>query len=32
VVVIDKAQAYFWTKEWQAGEKDAEEAKNKRIP
>jgi len=29
VVVIDKAQAYFWTEEWQAGEKKAEAAKRK---
>jgi len=29
VVVIDKAQAYFWTEEWQAGEKKAEAAKKK---
>ncbi len=29
VVVIDKSQAYFWTEEWQRGEKEAEEAKRK---
>ncbi len=29
VIVIDKAQAYFWTEEWQKGEKEAEEAKKK---
>lgn len=29
VVVIDKAQAYFWSEEWQAGEKKAEAAKKK---
>jgi AbrB family looped-hinge helix DNA binding protein len=29
VVVIDKSQAYFWTDEWQKGEKDAEGAKKK---
>ena len=23
--LIDPSQAYFWTKEWQAGERDAEE-------
>ncbi|MBF0505620.1 MAG: AbrB/MazE/SpoVT family DNA-binding domain-containing protein [Nitrospirae bacterium] len=27
VIVVDKAQAYFWTDDWQAGEKDAETAK-----
>ena len=27
VMVIDKSQAYFWTDEWQKGEKDAEKAK-----
>ncbi len=25
VVVVDKAQAYFWTKGWQAGEREADE-------
>ena len=29
VMVVDKAQAYFWTEEWQKGEKEAEEAKKK---
>ncbi len=29
VMVIDKSQAYFWTDEWQSGEKEAEEAKKK---
>ncbi|HJX31780.1 MAG TPA: AbrB/MazE/SpoVT family DNA-binding domain-containing protein [Thermodesulfobacteriota bacterium] len=29
VTVIDKAQTYFWTEEWQKGEKAAEEAKKK---
>ena len=29
VIVIDKAQAYFWSEEWQAGEKKAEAAKKK---
>ncbi|TAN41510.1 MAG: AbrB/MazE/SpoVT family DNA-binding domain-containing protein [Nitrospirae bacterium] len=29
VIVVDKAQAYFWTDEWQKGEKDAEAAKKK---
>lgn len=29
VMVIDKAQAYFWSEEWQAGEKKAEAAKKK---
>lgn len=29
VVMIDKAQAYFWTAEWQKEEKEAEEAKEK---
>jgi hypothetical protein len=28
-MVIDKSQAYFWTEEWQKGEKEAEEAKKK---
>jgi len=23
--VVDKSQAYFWTKEWQAGEREADE-------
>lgn len=30
VMVIEKSQAYFWTKEWQEMEKEAEEAKRKR--
>lgn len=29
VMVIDKAQACFWSEEWQAGEKKAEAAKKK---
>lgn len=29
VVVVDKSQAYFWTDEWQKGEKEAEEVKKK---
>ena len=29
VVVVDKSQAYFWTDEWQKGEKEAEDAKKK---
>jgi len=29
VMVIDKSQAYFWTEEWQKGEREAEEAKKK---
>lgn len=29
VIVVDKAQAYFWTDEWQKGEKEAEVAKKK---
>jgi AbrB family looped-hinge helix DNA binding protein len=29
VMLIEKSQAYFWTKEWQEGEKEAEEAKKK---
>lgn len=29
IMVIDKSQAYFWTDEWQKGEKEAEEAKKK---
>ena len=29
VIVIDKSQAYFWTDEWQKGEREAEEAKKK---
>ncbi len=29
VMVIEKSQAYFWTDEWQKGEKDAEAAKEK---
>lgn len=29
VMVIDKAQSYFWTEDWQKGEKEAEEAKRK---
>ena len=28
-VVVEKSQAYFWTDEWQRGEKEAEEAKRK---
>ncbi|MBI5142569.1 MAG: AbrB/MazE/SpoVT family DNA-binding domain-containing protein [Nitrospirae bacterium] len=27
VIVVDKAQAYFWSEEWQTGEKEAEAAK-----
>ena len=27
VIVVDKAQAYFWTEEWQMAEKEAEAAK-----
>ncbi len=27
---IEKSQAYFWTKEWQEMEKEAEEAKRKK--
>lgn len=27
VIMIDKSQAYFWTEEWQKGEKEAEAAK-----
>lgn len=30
VMVIEKSQAYFWTKEWQEMEKEAEEAKRKK--
>jgi antitoxin MazE len=30
VMVIDKSQAYFWTDEWQKGEKEAEAVKKKR--
>ena len=30
VMVIEKSQAYFWTDEWQRGEKEAEEARSKR--
>lgn len=30
VMVIEKSQAYFWTKEWQEMEKEAEEAKKKK--
>jgi len=30
VMVIEKSQAYFWTKEWQEGEREAEEAKRKK--
>ena len=30
VMVIEKAQAYFWTKEWQEKEKEAEKAKRKK--
>lgn len=29
VMIIDKAQAYFWKEKWQKGEKEAEEAKKK---
>jgi len=29
VVIIDRAQAYFWSDEWQKGEKEAEEEKKK---
>jgi len=29
VMVIDKSQSYFWTEDWQKGEKEAEEAKRK---
>lgn len=29
VMVIDKSQSYFWTDEWQKGEKEAEQAKKK---
>ncbi|MDO9289030.1 MAG: AbrB/MazE/SpoVT family DNA-binding domain-containing protein [Thermodesulfovibrionales bacterium] len=29
VLVIDKSQAYFWTDEWQKGEREASEAKKK---
>lgn len=29
VVMVDKAQAYFWSEEWQTGEKKAEAAKMK---
>ncbi|MBI4688613.1 MAG: AbrB/MazE/SpoVT family DNA-binding domain-containing protein [Nitrospirae bacterium] len=29
VMVIEKSQAYFWTDEWQKGEKEAEAAKRK---
>ncbi len=25
VIVVDKSQAYFWTPEWQRGEKEADE-------
>jgi AbrB family looped-hinge helix DNA binding protein len=28
VIIVDKAQAYFWADDWQAGEKEAEIAKN----
>lgn len=27
VMIIEKSQAYFWTEEWQRGERKAEEAK-----
>jgi len=30
VMVIEKSQAYFWTKEWQEMEKEAEGAKRKK--
>lgn len=29
VLVIEKSQAYFWSQEWQEGEKEADEAKKK---
>ncbi|MDP2278993.1 MAG: AbrB/MazE/SpoVT family DNA-binding domain-containing protein [Nitrospirota bacterium] len=29
VMVVDKSQAYFWTDEWQKGEREASEAKKK---
>jgi antitoxin MazE len=29
VMVIDRSQAYFWSEEWQKGEKEAEDAKKK---
>lgn len=29
VMIIEKSQAYFWTDEWQKGEKESEEAKRK---
>jgi AbrB family looped-hinge helix DNA binding protein len=29
VMVIEKSQTYFWTEEWQKGEREAEEAKKK---
>ncbi|MBA4393910.1 MAG: AbrB family transcriptional regulator [Desulfobacca sp.] len=29
VLVIEKTQAYFWSNEWQEGEKEAEAAKKK---
>lgn len=29
VMIIEKSQAYFWSEEWQKGEKEAEEAKKK---
>lgn len=30
VMVIEKSQAYFWTKEWQEREREAEEAKREK--
>ncbi|MCI0468717.1 MAG: AbrB/MazE/SpoVT family DNA-binding domain-containing protein [Nitrospirae bacterium] len=29
VMIIERSQAYFWTDEWQKGEKEVEEAKKK---
>jgi antitoxin MazE len=29
VILIEKSQAYFWSKDWQEGEKKAETAKKK---
>lgn len=29
VMIVDRSQAYFWTEEWQKGEREAEEAKRK---
>ncbi|MFZ3122510.1 MAG: hypothetical protein WA104_03970 [Thermodesulfovibrionales bacterium] len=28
--LVDKSQAYFWTDEWQKGERKAEEAKKRK--